>query len=60
MDTSTWRETQEEALKNIRGVLAVMLEAFLESGKDMAAQGTAPYTHRDDTFAMKTLRSILE
>ena len=39
MGASTWGETQEEALKNIREVLAVMLEEFLEEGKDMAAQG---------------------
>ena len=39
MGASTWGETQEEALKNIREVLAAMLEEFLEEGKDMAAQG---------------------
>ena len=39
MGASTWGETQEEALKNIREVLAVMLEEFLEEGKDMSAQG---------------------
>ena len=39
MGASTWGETQEEALKNIREVLTVMLEEFLEEGKDMAAQG---------------------
>ena len=39
MGASTWGETQEEALKNIREVLAVMLEEFLEEGKDVAAQG---------------------
>lgn len=39
MGASTWGETQEEALKNIREVLAVMLEEFLEEGRDMSAQG---------------------
>ena len=38
MGASTWGETREEALKNIREVLTVMLEEFLEEGKDMAAQ----------------------
>ena len=39
MGASTRGETQEEALKNVREVLAVMLEGFLEEGQDMAAQG---------------------
>ena len=39
MGASTWGETQEEALKNIREVLVVMLKEFLEEGKDMTAQG---------------------
>lgn len=39
MGASTWVETQEEALKNIREALAVMLEEFLEEGKDVSPQG---------------------
>lgn len=39
MSASTWGETQEEALKSIREVLAVMLEEFLEEGKDLGAKG---------------------
>ena len=39
MGASTWGETQEEALKNMREVLAMMLEEFLEEGKDIATQG---------------------
>ena len=41
MGASTWGETQEEVLKNIREVLAVMLEEFLEEGKDIGEQGIA-------------------
>ena len=41
MGASTWGETREEALKNIREVLAVMLEEFLDEGKDVVEQGIA-------------------
>ena len=41
MGASTWGETREEALKNIREVLAAMLEEFLGEGKDIVEQGIA-------------------
>lgn len=41
MGASIWGETREEALKNIREVLAAMLEEFLDEGMDIVEQGIA-------------------
>ncbi|MDH3599412.1 MAG: type II toxin-antitoxin system HicB family antitoxin [Candidatus Tectomicrobia bacterium] len=36
MGASTWGATREEALQNIQEVLDMMVEEFLEEGKDIA------------------------
>jgi predicted RNase H-like HicB family nuclease len=48
MGTSTWGETREEALKNIREALTMMLEELLEEGEDMAAQSAVASAERND------------